>query len=830
MEAIIKGKRIQTEKAVCLNGVSESIAETLAAGIPDIRRVIKSLDELGKYLVNEENFLLPELMELGLTKEEALETKKGSLEILSAEELFKKIKRELGELPFEISRLSTRESAFEGWMPLGVLGHVTSSNDAMLPFFSSVEGILTGNINIIKTASGAHKVAMTMVEKLCEIDESLCPYFYVFPLSSKDEELLKSMFSLCNAIAVWGSDAATAGVRKIAPSGVKIIEWGNRISFAYFTKSGYTHEALKGLAEDVCVNDQQACSAPQMVFYETESKEELIEFAKAFMDVLQDVSDTYPLHPSSQAEKAELTTQIQLCHLDELMGEAKLFNGNGCRVFVQFDNELCASPLYRTVIVKAIKRSDVISALRPFRSYLQSVGLACGRAEISELSALLLAGGVNRITEPGLMMGGYTGEPHDGVPAMTQYLKRVSIINSKLPKGTMSLSEMTPMKKAPFEEGTPLMKKNDFPEKREIADKGYLLLKSGGSSGKAKYAPHTYDDAEVTYEEAARFIIAAGINPEKDVCMNLFYSGGLYGGFISIYEALKKADVVQLPMTAEMDMELVTKEIIANKVNVLMGMPTYLLKLFREQKDALISYGGIETVLYGGEHFDPSQTAYLKETFNIKRIGSLTYGCNEIGSMGYACEYCEGTIHHVVATKYLEILKLDKDEPVEDGEIGRLVWTPVDQENIEIKRYEIGDLGRFIKEPCKCGRVAPRFELLGRFGDTFKFATNYINYKKIKSVFGEKMGYTGWIQIVLNYNTTDCMTIYVENDFTYSEKDATDILSEEYPEISECLTDKTGTISVVKQEKDKFELSTGGGKVRSVIDKRILTKGEQNGN
>lgn len=821
MEFIIRGLKTELEKENCLVGVDQLIAQDLAKGTPDIRRVIDSLDKLGKYIVSDEEFLVPELMDLGFSRTEAIQIKAESIAVLSADELFKKVKRELGGLPFEINRLSSREDEFEGWMPVGVLGHVTSSNDAMLPFFSSVEGILTGNINVIKTARGAHGVAMRMVEKLCEIDETLCPYFYVFPISSKDEELLRSMFTLCNTIAVWGSDGAVSGVRKLAPAGVKIVEWGNRISFAYITEKGRNQESLKGLAEDVCVNDQQACSAPQLVFYETDSKEELVSFAEELIEILQQVSDTYPLHPISQAEQAELTTQIHLCHLDEMMGEGKLLNGKGCRIFVQYDSELTASPLYRTLIVKAISRKNIISVLRPFRSYLQTVGLACGREELVELTGLLYAGGVNRITEPGLMMGGYTGEPHDGGYALTHYLKRVSLINSGLPKGSMSLSEMAVMSKAPFEEGTPILKKDDFPSKREIKDTGFLLLKSGGSSGKAKYAPHSYDDAEVTYEEGARFIIAAGVDPKKDICMNLFYAGGLYGGFISIYEALKKADVIQLPMTAEMDMKFVASEIIANKVNVLMGMPTYLLKLFREEKEALLSYGGIETILYGGEHFDPAQVEYLKETFNIKRVGSLAYGCNEIGSMGYACEYCEGSVHHVVASKYLEILKMDSDEPCEDGEVGRLVWSPMDQENISVKRYEIGDLGRFVKEPCKCGRAAPRFELLGRFGDIFKFATNYVNYKTIKSIFGEKMGYTGWLQMILENKDISSMTICVEEDFAYSEEEALKTLRESYPEIEECLRDKTGAVQVVKQGREAFELSTGGGKVRNVIDRRV---------
>ena len=820
MEFIIRGKKTELEKENCLNGINEQIISDLSGDVLDIRKAISSLDKLGRFVAESETFLVSELMELGFSKDEAMQIKKDSLAVLSEKELYKKINRELGGLPFEISRQSSREEQFEGWMPVGVLGHVTSSNDAMLPFFSSVEGILTGNINVIKTASGAHKVAMRLIEKLCEDDESLCPYFYVFPFSSKDKELLTGLFGLCNTVAVWGSDGAVAGVRELAPSGVNIVEWGNRISFAYFTEKGCTKERLEGLAHDVCVNDQQACSAPQIVYYETDSKEKLLQFAYDFYAQLQKISDTYPLHPMTQPEKAELTAQTKMCYLEEIMGDAKLINGSGCRIFVKFDNELCASPLYRTVIVKGIKRCELVGALRPFRSYLQSVGLGCATDEIVPLTNLLLAGGVNRITEPGLMMGGYTGEPHDGVYAMTRYLKRVSFINNGLPSGSMSLAEMNSQMRKPFEDGTPVLKKDEFPAKREIKNDGYLVLKSGGSSGKAKYALHTYADAEVTYKETGRFIMAAGVNPKKDICMNLFYSGELYGGFISIYEALKSVEIIQLPMTAAMDMEHVAKEIVESNVNVLMGMPTYLLRLFREQKEILENYGGIDLILYGGEHFDPAQAEYIKKTFNIKRIASITYGCNEIGSMGYACEYCEGSIHHVAPSKYLEILKLDKDEPADFGEVGRLVWTPVDQENTPIKRYEIGDLGRFVKEPCRCGRLSPRFELLGRFGDVFKFATNYVNYKTIKSVFTEKMNYNGWLQIILSYDKLSVMTICVEPDFLSDDTEALKILKENYPEINECLTDKTGEVKLKKQGKDSFELSSGGGKVKSVIDRR----------
>ena len=83
MEVIVRGKRVEVEKECCFENVNEWIAETLGSGTLDIRRVIKSLDKLGKYMLEEEQFLVPELTELGFSKEEAIQIKKEALPVIT---------------------------------------------------------------------------------------------------------------------------------------------------------------------------------------------------------------------------------------------------------------------------------------------------------------------------------------------------------------------------------------------------------------------------------------------------------------------------------------------------------------------------------------------------------------------------------------------------------------------------------------------------------------------------------------------------------------------------------------------------------------------------
>ena len=110
---------------------------------------------------------------------------------------------------------------------------------------------------------------------------------------------------------------------------------------------------------------------------------------------------------------------------------------------------------------------------------------------------------------------------------------------------------------------------------------------------------------------------------------------------------------------------MVTRVIIDQGVNTLLGMPSYLMNLFEKNATAFEKYRRIEKIFYGGEHFTAAQRKRLTERFGVRLIRSGAYGSVDIGPMGYQCEYCAEGVHHLQQRLHtLEILKIDTDEPV----------------------------------------------------------------------------------------------------------------------------------------------------------------------
>ena len=119
-------------------------------------------------------------------------------------------------------------------MPLGTLLHIAAGNVDGLPAFSLAEGLLTGNINIVKLPQADDGLSLMIITTLIEIEPALSDFIYVFDTPSDDLPAMKRMADMADGIVVWGGDAAVSAVRQFAPAGAKLIEWGHKLGSRIF--------------------------------------------------------------------------------------------------------------------------------------------------------------------------------------------------------------------------------------------------------------------------------------------------------------------------------------------------------------------------------------------------------------------------------------------------------------------------------------------------------------------------------------------------------------------------------------------------------------------
>ncbi|AUG81713.1 hypothetical protein CFP65_7109 [Kitasatospora sp. MMS16-BH015] len=747
---------------------------------------------------------------------------------LGRSSLTRKLRRELGGVaPQRLTRPDAKETVYEAWAPVGLVAHIAPGNAATVAPLSVVEGLLAGNVNILKTSSGDTLLAQHLLAELAALDPSgaVAERIVVLRFPSARAEWLRLMCAPADAVAVWGGEDAVAGVAAHVPAGCRLVEWGHKLSFAYLTREAWAEEAtLAALAEDVCAFEQQACSSPQVVYLDTDSTAELHAFAERFAAVLAE--RPAPADPGlDPAEYAELTTTEHLARLEEHLGLTRVLAApdGSWRVMADSRPALTASPLHRSVWVKPLPRKEVLRVLRPMRRYLQTVGIAGSRSDLAELSGAVLAAGATRVTPVGSMTAGYVGEPHDGVYALQRYSRRVAVQADRRFAGTACLDDLARRPEHPRPTG-PLLDKAAVQElNREVerAD-AELYFRSGGSTGTPALSLFSYEDYDTQMHAAARGLLAAGYDPARDRTANLFYCGGMYGGFISFFSILERLGGTQMPIAAGPDHRATAEMLVAYEVDTLFGMPSYLWQLLHEQSELLLAYGGIRKIFYGGEHFTAEQRRTLAETFGIETVHSITYGSTDLGPLGYQCTESSGSVHHLHADLHtLEIVAVDADRPVAPGETGRLVFTTRARRGQHLDRYVIGDLGRLLPGDCPCGNRSPRFELLGRLGEVMRVATYFLNYRRFVAITEEQLRYGGELQAVLTAEAArERLTLRVESGRAPAADVVRSAILDAYPEVRSAVEERLLDFVVEVVEGAELERTGTSGKLRAVVDLR----------
>ena len=343
--------------------------------------------------------------------------------VFSKEGLLKKIDIELGDLKNGVLSLDDDNNRY--YEPLGILFHIAAGNVDLLPAYSVVEGLLVGNINILKLPTGDNGLSILLLKELIKEAPVLKDYIYVFDVPSTEIETIKQLSNMADATIVWGGDEAQKAARAFVDIHSSIISWGHKISFSY-VDSGVTNEEIEDLCKSICLSNQLFCSSSQGIYMNTDDKEELHSLAKRVLPIFAKVSKEMNTLPLTMKAKSSL-----LLYNDKLEGNAdNIYSDDGVSIIVKEDNKLELSYLFQNIWIKPLKKEDIVNVLKPNKNLLQTVSINKELKDKEDIIRLLAKAGATRITNLGDNSRMLAGESHDGEYALRRYIRVVETIKN----------------------------------------------------------------------------------------------------------------------------------------------------------------------------------------------------------------------------------------------------------------------------------------------------------------------------------------------------------------------------------------------------------------
>ena len=309
-------------------------------------------------------------------------------------------------------------------MPLGVLFHMAAGNVDGLPAYSVVEGLLAGNVNILKLPAQDRGASLLLLRELVRLEPRLRDFVYVFDVPSTDLQSLERFAKIADAVVVWGGDEAVRAARTLAGPDTALICWGHKLSFAYAVPP-VSDGDLEALADHICATGQLLCSSCQGIFLDTGDMGEVYALAERLFPILQAAARRHP--PADPALRARATLELYARELEADSGGQRIYRGGGVSVTAAPDGRLELGLLAGNCWVKPLPRDQIVPRLKPRKGCLQTAGLLCPEGEREALSALLARAGVVRVTGPGDMSRTVPGEAHDGTYPLAAYTRVVEV-------------------------------------------------------------------------------------------------------------------------------------------------------------------------------------------------------------------------------------------------------------------------------------------------------------------------------------------------------------------------------------------------------------------
>jgi phenylacetate-CoA ligase len=267
------------------------------------------------------------------------------------------------------------------------------------------------------------------------------------------------------------------------------------------------------------------------------------------------------------------------------------------------------------------------------------------------------------------------------------------------------------------------------------------------------YEPHLTEKDPIW----GRGYFAAGYR-RGDVVLNAF-SYHMVAAGLTFHSGLRRTGATVIPSGAS-STENQVQLIRDLRASGFTGTPSFLMAIIKKAEEMGYNFKNdfkIRRASFVAEPLQPS----LREKFE-KEYGIDTYqmyGATEVGDVAYECSQKNGW--HICEEVIAEIVDPTTGKQLGPGELGEVVVTRLNS-IFFLFRFGTGDLSRYAKERCPCGRTSFRLMgISGRVGEATKVRGMFIAPSQLKLV-ASRFGEVKLQAVVDRVEFKDYLTVRIE--------------------------------------------------------------------
>lgn len=340
----------------------------------------------------------------------------------------------------------------------------------------------------------------------------------------------------------------------------------------------------------------------------------------------------------------------------------------------------------------------------------------------------------------------------------------------------------------------------------------FIVIRTSGTTGEPKLLRHTMDFHESVVDSGVEALSRRGMVEAPHTCLIAISRGRLSGGFLFIYEVVRRCGWSVLLLGASDDPDDIANLCAEHSVDTIFMAPNNIGATF--SRNMIGRFDSVRDVLYIGEVPSSSLANRLQQDFPNIRLRSFIYSSNDTGPIGIPTFEETDTTYEAPQNVLLEV-ETD-DAGVTLNGTGQILVSVLGLEDPKLIRYRIGDVG--ILKTSDGGRQT--IELLGRGDISVKFHLDTIGgsvilYKSIIVEFLEKCGVPTRNDLIVQIHNNDDHTVIDIN-----------LVSEESFDL-EALKQRFNNEFPVKQLRGRFQvfrISDEDAKVMSPGKRRFFIK------